>query len=251
MKKILFLFAISFLILSCGEQPQEEESTNPTEEQTRDELSKVGRTNYAVIWKWTTEDTQLAGDNMQIISEEFAGLWHDDVIENAYYDESPPADKLENFPNIACFLKAHSIAEADSILGTLTIVQKQIASYTLYPVGHLWLDRKSEVINEKGITKSFAVVWTTDLGKQPSDETLKAQNDKILELWNAGTIENVYFDIEGVIKENDKTDFVFFVNTDSLEEAVDICNALPFAKENLASYQIFHAGMFWLGKPLE
>ena len=253
MQKTIFLFAISFLIFSCGDQPQNEESVNTSKQEssTQDDHSKIGRNTYAVTWKWTTTDSKFVQDNIPAISKELTNLWNEDVVENAYFNTESPVDKLDYFANIAFFLKAHTEKEARSILDQLTVVKKQIASYELHPVGQLWLDRKTDVINQRGITNSFVTVWTTvksPLEGKNADVLLKKQNDEMLDLWKKGIVENVYFDIEGTYKDNEKTDFVFFVNTNTKEEAEHICNNLPFFKENIASYEVYQAGVFWMGK---
>ena len=46
----------------------------------------------------------------------------------------------------------------------------------------------------------------------------------------------------------DVTDFVYFVNANSQEEAEKICNNLPFTKANMVSYNIHPVGVFWLGE---
>ena len=224
MQKIIFLFTISFLILSCGNPSQKESSTDYASEQASSvkDQSHIGRNNYAVTWKWATTNSQLVSDNSPAISKELVDLWKKDIVENVYYDSESPVDKLHNFPNIAFFLKAHSDAEAKSILNELTVVTKGIATYKLHPVGQLWLDRKSEVIHKKGMTKSFVAVWTTvksPLKEENADKLLKSQSDTVLELWNEGIVENVYFDIEGTYSPTDKTDFVFFVNANTEAEA--------------------------------
>lgn len=253
MQKTILLFVISFLILSCGENSKKEESTNISEKETSMDsvLSKIGRTNYAVIWKWTTTDIQLVKDNSETMSKELFRLWEDDVVENTYYDAESEIDKLEYFPNIAFFLKAHDIQSAKSILDELTVVQKGIATYQLNPVGSLWLDRKTDLINKKGVTNSYVTVWTSNKPTQPGsipDDLLKSQNDKMIALWKEGTVENVYFDIEGTFEKNEKTDFVFFVNTNTRDEADEVCVELPFFKKGLASYKIYPVGVFWMGK---
>lgn len=250
MKKTILLIATSFLILSCGEQsPKKESSTNTKQEvSTTDDDSQTVNTNYAVIWKWTTKNAELVSANLPAISKELTKLWKDGVIENVYYDNNSPTDKLENFANVAFFLKAKSRIEAMSILNELTVVKKGIGTYIVNPVGLLWLDRRSDVIKEKGMTNSFVAVWKTEGKADVSVETVQAQSKLVTKLWNEGTIENVYFDIEGIQKENVKTDFVFFVNANTKEEAAGICNSLPFFKENIASYEMYQAGVFWMGK---
>lgn len=60
-------------------------------------------------------------------------------------------------------------------------------------------------------------------------------------------IENVYFDIEGTQKSNEITDFVFFINANTIEEAKNICSQMPFVKENISSFKLYSVGVFWLG----
>ncbi|MGB0428525.1 MAG: hypothetical protein ACPGEC_06325, partial [Flavobacteriales bacterium] len=62
-----------------------------------------------------------------------------------------------------------------------------------------------------------------------------------------GTIENVYFDIEGTQKQNKKQDFVFFINSKSMQEARELCESLPFSKNKLASFELHEVGEFWMG----
>lgn len=245
MRKV-FILCLSLLVLSCGQRTKKE--TNPTSkiEETTNDDSKIGRQNFAVIWNWTTTDEQLVTDNSVVISKELTNLWKEGIVENAYYNSDSKVDKLASFPNISFFIKAKSKSNAERILNRLTVVKKSIASYQLFEVGHLWLDRKHKVIHEKGITKSYVAIWKTE--NKPSDELTKSQNDKVLELWNLGQIENVYFDIEGTQTANNKTDFVFYVNANTKENAKKLCESLPFVKENIASYKLHEVGVFWLGK---
>ncbi len=246
MRRTLFYLAIGLFALGCGNERKKAKNEEAIKTKEAVEASKIGRNNYAVVWKWTTTDDQAVTDNSVQIGEELSALWKDDVVENVYYDTESKEDKLGFHPNVSFFLKAHSDAGARKILDDLTIVKKHLASYKLFPVGNLWLDRKFKTIHEKGVTRSFVSVWTTT--GEPSNELTKAQGDKILELWNEGSIENVYFDIEGTQKENDKTDFVFYINTNSEEEAKALCDSLPFTKEGIATYELHSVGVFWMGK---
>ena len=247
-------FSLCFLLLSsCNNTPQEKTSsetnaTNSGQSKTSTSNQKIGRTNYAIVGKWATTDAELVSNNSPTIAKELADLWKNDIVENAYYDADSPIDKFDYFPNVFFFLKAYSVAEAESILNDLTIVKKGIISYQLYPVGLLWYDRKTEFINKKGMTKSFGAVWTTVDKSKITDDLLQVQSQKITELWDNGTIENVYFDIEGAAQDNAKTDFVFFVNTNTSEEAEAICNALPFYQNKIATYELHQVGVFWMGK---
>jgi hypothetical protein len=49
-----------------------------------------------------------------------------------------------------------------------------------------------------------------------------------MKLWNAGKIENVYFDIEGTQTEKNNEDFVFYANANTEEEARALCESLTF-----------------------
>ena len=254
MQNTFFFMAITLLIWCCGRHPPEVGASLDVNSKASSnaDLASTGRMNFAVIWKWSTEDAELVSRNLPDISRELTSLWKNDVIENVYYDDDPQSDRLAYFANIAFFLKANSEAAAQAVLDNLTVVKKGIATYTLHPVGMLWLDRKSEIINKRGVTKSFVAVWTTTispLAGTDADDVLKRQSDKILELWKSGIIENVYFDVEGTYETNSKTDFVFFVNAKTMKEAESICNMLPFFKKNIATYRMFQAGVFWMGKP--
>lgn len=247
MKHTVFYLALSFLIIGCKDvKKTNTEDSTKTLETTYEDNSKIGRTNYAVVWNWTTTDVKLVTDNANQINEDLSNLWKKDVVENVYYDSDAQVDKLGHHPNVSFFIKAHSEQEARTVLNSLTLITKGLANYTLFPVGNLWLDRKFKTIHEKGMTKSYVAVWTTT-GK-PSSEITKAQSDKVLALWNEGSIENVYFDIEGTQTANDKTDFVFYVNKNTEAEAKEICNSLPIYKEKMASYKLYPVGVFWMGK---
>jgi hypothetical protein len=245
MRKI-FILSISLLLLNCGQKTKKETLTTTNPEKTTYNESKIGRQNFAVIWNWTTTDVQLVSDNSEVISKELISLWKKGTVENAYYNSDAKVEKLSYFPNISFFIKAESYKAAELILNKLTVVKKGIAVYQIFPVGNLWLDRKLKAINENGITKSYVAVWQTE--NKPTDTLTKAQNDKILDLWNLGKIENVYFDIEGTQRANNKIDFVFYVNTNTEKEARTLCESLPFFKKNIATYKLHEVGVFWLGK---
>lgn len=248
MKHIFFYLTLGFLVFGCNKTTKDTstETKSETIESTTKQTSEIGKNNYAVVWNWTTTNEQLVADNAPKIAEELTSLWKKGVVENTYYNSDSKVDKLSYFPNISFSLKAVSYEDAEVILNKLTVVKKGIAVYKLYPIGTLWLDRKFKTIHENGMTKSYVTVWTTK--NKPTDELTQAQNDKILELWTAGKIENVYFDIEGVEKLNNKTDFVFYANANTKAEAIEICENLPFFKENIATYKIHEVGVFWMGK---
>ncbi|SNZ01164.1 hypothetical protein [Flagellimonas pacifica] len=248
-KKVITILCILTIVFSCKNKLQENEKLNETEQQQEIEAknAKIGRQNYAIAWKWATDNKQLVEENLVVIADQVNQLWKEDIIADAYYNSNATIDKFEYFPNVFFFLKAQSEEDAITILDELTLVKKGIASYKIYPVGLKWMGRDHDEIREKGITNSYAAVWASDNWENTTDSLTKSQADAILDLWNDGSIENIYFDIEGTQKANDKTDFVFFINANTEKEAKELCAALPFAKENIANYEIYPVGVFWLG----
>ena len=255
MKHTLFYLLLSLLVVSCGKEAKKNETDDKSESQetTSIKSSEFGRTNYAVVWNWTTTDEKLVSDNTIQISNELTDLWKKGTLENVYYDSQAKADKLANFPNISFFMKAQSLEEAKTVLNNLTIVKSDIAKYSIHPVGSKWLGRNKEAIKKNGITKSWVAVWATsvdhnsDASKDEVKQNAKEQSDAVINLWNKGLVENVYFDIMGIEQKNEITDFVLYVNADSEKEARSILNNLPFSKKNIAQYQLFSVGVFWMG----
>lgn len=248
MRHTLFYLALSFLVFGCKTEKKETKTKTESEKvnSTSTQTTKVEKNNYAVVWSWTTTNEQLVSDNSVKISNELTSLWKKGIVENAYYDANSKVDKFAYFPNISFSLNAKSLESAKNILNKLTVVKKGIASYKLYPIGNLWLDRKEDVINKNGMTKSFVTIWTTI--NKPNDVLIQAQNDEVLKLWNSGKVENVYFNIQGTQKANNKTDFMFYVNANSETDVKAICESLPFFKENIATYKVYDVGVFWMGK---
>ena len=240
MYKLFSLLTISLLLFSCSNSGKQNQNSK-TKEKT-----DISKNSYAVVWDWDTKDKKLINENAAAFTKELSNLWEKNIIENVYFDsEAKGVDDMQ-FPSISFFIKANSLDNAKSILDGLTIVRQEIAQYKLYPVGMLWLGQNKETSEKNKTLGSFVTIWEPK-GKKPDDDLLKAQNDKILALWNSGTIENVYLDLEGISGANDKTDFVFYVKADNRNDAETICKSLPFYKENIASYQIFSAGTFWMG----
>ena len=250
MKNLIFLTMMAMLF-ACNDQSNDEKTSNETDQQNTSELdeSKIGRKNFAIVWKWKTRDLQLMEDNLGAVGFEMNDLWEDDIIENLYFNKETGKEN-EYFPNISSFLKAHTLEDAQNILNNSILVKKEMAEYKIYPVGAKWLGRKLEAIKERGATKSYVAVWKNEkeLHQTNDSKIIDKQSAAIMELWNKGAVENVYFDVAGTLEANDVTDFVFFVNANSENEAREICDNLPFAKENIASYKLALVGVFWLGQ---
>lgn len=255
MKHIFYYLAVSLLVLGCGNNKKEAKTEIKSEpvESTSISTTEFGKTNYAVVWNWTTSDEKLVSDNTIQISKELTELWKKGVVENVYYDSESKADKLGHFPNISFFLKAKSEEEAKSILNKLTIVKKGISQYKIHLVGSKWLGRNEDAISKTGIKKTWVAVWSTGVdhnskaSKEEVRENAKAQSDAVISLWDKGIVENAYLDILGVETKNNVTDFVLFVNANSEQEAHKVLDNLPFSKKNIAHYQLFPVGVFWMG----
>lgn len=258
MKKTVINLVIISLLFACNNQSKEKKITKHETEQAtiaKIEDSKIARKNYAIVMKWATTDKKLVEDNLIEISNEMNELWKNDDVENAYYNSNSKVDKFEYFPNICYFLKAKSIEAAKKILNNTLIVKKGIAKYTIYPVGNKWFGRNTDAISKKGMTNSYVSIWSIqkDIDQNKDSEIIEEQAAAITNLFNEGTIENVYWEFSGEPntkkrRTNEIADFVFFVNVESEEEAKIINNNLPFIKNGLASYKLLPVGVFWLGE---
>ncbi|MCR9253822.1 MAG: hypothetical protein NXI20_25630 [bacterium] len=214
--------------------------------------SQASVNNYGIVWEWTTTNKESVETNLVRISEETNKLWKSGVIENAYWNSNADINKFEYFPNICYFIKATSQEQVASTLDELVLVTEKIADYTVYPVGTKWLGRNTELINKRTITNSFAIVWSTEEKIDPveNDSLIVQQANVILDFYGNGIIENVYWDLKNAYStegSDQVTDFLFFVNVNTEEEARQICNELPFTKHGFVSYKIFPAGVFWMG----
>lgn len=247
MKKTILAVLTILLFISCADNKKKEDNVQDfkTEKKEIQKDNFTATQNYAVVFKWATNDEKLVEDNAMQQADQLLNLWKSNIVENVYYDSNAKVDKFSYFPNITFVLKAENLEAAETRLNNLIVVRKGIATYTTYPVGNLWLKRNTDQINKKGITNSYVSVWTTN--SKPDDETTKSQNDAVLELWKNGTVENAYFDIEGTQIANNKTDFVLFVNANSEEKAESILKDLPFVKKGIASYKLHQVGVFWMG----
>lgn len=256
MKKVSLIVVIAVLIFACNNQLKEKETSTETNQKTTTEKedNKFGRNNYAIIWEWTTTDKKLVEDNYKTIIEELLNLWENDIIENTYFNPDAKINKFEYYPNISVFLKAKSINEAEKILNNLTLAKKGIAQYKIYPVGSKWLGRNTDKISEKGITKSYVAIWSTqkDIDQIKDAELIQEQAGKIMDLYEDGTIENVYWELSGEPdalkrRQNEIADFVFFVNASTQQDAKKICDNLPLTQQNFTKYKLLPVGVFWWG----
>ncbi len=237
--------------MSCTESQKEAaNSTTTTEDTVETPKNEIGKKNFAVIWNWETTEDEFVVDNLPTISKELTELWKQDIIENAYFDSEAKFTDSKTFPKVSFYLKAKGLAEAKAVLDRLTVVKKEISSYEIFPVGTKYLGRNDEAIKKAGITKSFVTVWnsTGDMKTNAADGVIEKQNDALLSLWKEGKVENVYFDIEGVNRENNTTDFVVYINAKNMEDAKQIADNLPIAKAQLAEYKMFPVGVFWMGE---
>ncbi len=246
MHRYLLISGCAYLALCCGNAKDSKEALSA---HTAEDLSEVIN-NFGVTWHWLTSDTAKVTAHALDISTELTRLWKRGLVENVYYDAEATERKLADFPNVAFFLKVGTEAQARIILDDLTVVSKDIASYTLHPVGNLWLSRPIDRDVTRAGMKSFIAIWTTRRDPHRlanAYDVLKMQSEAIVGLWKEGKVENVYFDIEGTYTSNNTLDFVFFVNATNISAADSICQSLPFFINNIATYEIHQAGVFWMG----
>lgn len=115
-----------------------------------------------------------------------------------------------------------------------------IATLILFTSQGLWA-------NEQTINK-YAVVWDSIAHENPEyQEHIKEQGNKLLELWNNGIVENVYFNIDtnNTIHKT-KTSLVFFIAANDKKEANEILKQLPFVKHKVLEYKLHSVGVLWL-----
>ena len=253
MNKLLLITIMGLTLLACNTKPKENKAEVSTTSQSNKEDSKFGRKNFAVVWKWTTTDVKKVEENIVKFSEEMNSLWKNGDIENVYYNANSKIDKLEYLPNNSFFIKAKTEAKAKAMLNEIILVKEGLITPIIYPVGTKWLGRNEEVIHEKGLTKSFVVIWNAlrEFDQVKDQSTIMDQVNELLRLNKNGDIENVYWDLEKAVDPSaneNVTDFVYFVNANSQEDAKKLCDNLPFTKAKMVSYSIHPVGVFWLGE---
>ena len=182
-------------------------------------------------------------------------MWRNSDIENAYYNADSELSTVQNWPNICYFLRAESYRNARDILNTLSAVKSGVATFSIFPVGSKWFGRNSDAIQQKGLSKSYVSVWKTlvEIKQDKHLELIKSQANSIKSLYQEGHIENVYWELSGEPdaykrRNNNITDFVFFINSNSKESAKALCDSLPFTQEGLVSYDLIPVGVFWLSE---
>ena len=99
------------------------------------------RSTFAVVWTIDTENVELFNGTIGLHATKVLELWRDGVVENVYFDTENRHDVLHKGDpaRVMFFIKATSDAEAKKILNELPLVKKKVATYTLFPVGALWL----------------------------------------------------------------------------------------------------------------
>lgn len=245
MKKLVFYIFPLLLLLACSEQKNESSTKNNSTLKSAPKMET-----FAVVWKWKTTEKKRILEHINEQHNQTKKLWEDGIIENAYFDKDGTSTDGNVFPSISFFIKSKSIEEAQNTLNQMAVVKYNIASYTLFPVGIKWLGRNSEALNlsKDESNKVFVVVWEKIVENSPNDSDIQIQADETLELWNKGVIENVYFDVEGVnTAKSDKTELVYFINSNNENEAINILDNLQFVKQKIAKYKLLDVGLFWMG----
>lgn len=99
------------------------------------------RNTYAVVWTLETNDSELFHSTISEHSAEVLQLWKDGIVENVYIDTEKKHDDVRkgDTGRVMFFIKASSDSEAKKILDKTPLIKKNVAKYTLHPVGSLWL----------------------------------------------------------------------------------------------------------------
>ncbi len=99
------------------------------------------RTTYAVEWSIDTDDAGLFNNTIAAHSTEVLELWKNGIIENVYIDSKKTHDLVHkgDTARVMFFIKAKTAEAAKKILDEMPLVEKKVATYTLHPVGTLWL----------------------------------------------------------------------------------------------------------------
>lgn len=246
MKTNILLLSLLTLLFACTNR-----STDSKTEQAakQNETSEITATkNFAVVWDWATEGHAFIMENLKEQSEDFQKLFDQGIIENVYLNnyEIAQVNEKAKMATIMFFIKAKNEKEARVMLDEMKFIKTHVAKYRLYPVGDKWLGRQESADENK--TFSFASVWSHSGDKELIEKYVKTQFEQTLGLWNEGVIENAYFATENAYeKMNTIPGMVYFVNADNEEEARKILEDMIFAKERIATYQLFPVGTFWLG----
>ncbi len=193
--------------------------------------------------------------HLECINDDMLEMWRNGEIENAYYNADSVISSVEKLPNICYFLKAESYKSARERLNELAVVKNGIATFSVFPVGSKWFGRNADAIQDKGLTKSYVSVWKTltDINVDEYRDLIDAQATSIKNLYQSGDIENVYWEMSGEEdaykrRTNNISDFVFFINTNSKEDAKALCDSIGFIQAELMSYEVIPVGVFWLGE---
>lgn len=234
---------LSVALGACTKKAAEPEQAPEVDEVV---MTGVDPTRFAVVWTWKTVEKSLINQNVAAQTMQLRDLAKSGTAEVIYFDTTPIGDQALGYPSIAFVLKAKSPEAAKAILDEMVFVEKDIAEYSIHPVGDRWLEESPAAAANTNSGLRFVTVWTTSSGpgvKDKINELAPRQSDAIQDLWRAGAVENVYFDAVGVLRENNTQDFVLFVRANTEAAARKIVDALPFSKEGLATYEVYQVGV--------
>ena len=130
-------------------------------------------------------------------------------------------------------------------------------SYAASPLENKVNDEKySRKVYEpsKHLNHFYLVMWDTKsiVDKKAFDQYLPEQANRLLQLWKAGKIENIYLDPEPTDSKGLRTGtVVFFIKADSYENAEKVLLEMPFVQKKIVTYSLQEVGMFWLGQPAD
>jgi hypothetical protein len=108
----------------------------------------------------------------------------------------------------------------------------------------------SAYADDTNARNTYAVIWTIDTDDvELFNSTVGLHSTKVLEMWSAGIVENVYIDTDknhDALSKGDPARVMFFIKAKTEAEAKKILDELPLAKKKVAVYNLLPVGTLWL-----
>ena len=97
-------------------------------------------------------------------------------------------------------------------------------------------------------SETYAVVWTTvSLQKRKMAEHVPNQTKQLLDLWEKGIVENIYFNVDEKFGTKDTwPNIMFFLKAKNIDKAKEILDEMEFVKYKYAKYDLHPVGVLWL-----
>ncbi|WP_370298698.1 hypothetical protein [Pontibacterium sp.] len=94
---------------------------------------------FAVVWDAISKESPSYKKHIDQQVAALTKLWQSRIVENVYLNHELNEPEQERKASIVFFINAKDADEANNILKKLPFVKHDVLSYTLHPVGLLWL----------------------------------------------------------------------------------------------------------------